>query len=235
MIEAALFYDEKTCMVCGHKFSVLHPSRWAYKRVCKTKWTYFCSWRCLRAHDQLTAKERTEKKMGDVRLRLTKDQKEEAIRKWYDGGNKAVYEYLKSCGIRNEIKCWKNIQDRMKKINPEEAKKLVMAKAAQKVKKIETPETVTLNGPVKIETPEGKTLAKIDVPKVAPVSPFEYRTTGISTAVGDFQYYKKNDYLDWSPLGNCNDTVSLKVEEWRELLRLLPDVAQVLGVDIDGR
>ena len=234
MSEAALFYDEKVCKICGNTFSVLHPNRWAYKRGCNSKWTYFCSWRCLRAYDQETEKERKEQVMGDVRMRLKPEQKAQAIQKYYDGGSKAVYEYLRSCGIKNEIKCWKNIQDRLKKIDPEEAKKLVMAKAARKVKQIEAPETVTLNGPVKIETPEGKTLARIDVPKV-PKKGIEYKVTGISTGIGDFQYYKRNDYLDWSPIGNCNDTVSLKVEEWKELLKVLPEAAKVLGVDINGR
>lgn len=234
MSEAALYYDEKTCKICGNTFSVLHPNRWAYKRGCTSKWTYFCSWKCLRAYDQMKETERKEQVMGDVKMRLKPEQKEMAIQKYYEGGSKAVYEYLRSCGIKNEIKCWKNIQDRLKKINPEEAKKLVMAKAQQKVKQIDTQETVTLNGPVKIETPEGKTLARIDVPKV-PAKGIEYKVTGISTGIGEFQYYKRNDYLDWSPIGNFNDTVSLKVEEWKELLKVLPEAAKVLGVDINGR
>ena len=229
MSEAALYYDEKTCMVCGHKFSVLHPGRWAYKRGCKTKWTYFCSWRCLRAHDQMTAKERTEKKMGDGRLRLTKAQKEEAIQKWYEGGNKAVYEYLKSCGIRNEIKCWKNIQDRLKKIDPEEAKKLVMAKAAQKVKKIETPETVTLNGPVKIETPEGKTLAKIDVPAIpAAEQRYKYNALEIS-GLGEFYFDKKHGQIDWRTVNG--EEISMEPAMWKIFSREIIVMLQKLGAD----
>ena len=229
MSEAALYNDEKVCKICGNKFSVLHPNRWAYKRGNDKKWTYFCSWRCLRAYDQETEKERKEQVMGDVRMRLKPDQKAQAIQKYYDGGSKAVYEYLRSCGIKNEIKCWKNIQDRLKKIDPEEAKKLVMTKAARKVKKIEVPETVTLNGPVKIETPEGKTLARIDVPKVTPVAPpFEYRITGIRTTVGDFQYFKKQGYLDWTNLSG--ETVSMNLAEWKEFMKIFPLVQKVLEV-----
>lgn len=229
MSEAALFYDEKVCKICGTKFSVLHPNRWAYKRGNDKKWTYFCSWRCLRAYDQATEKERKEQVMGDVRMRLKPEQKAQAIQKYYDGGSKAVYEYLRSCGIKNEIKCWKNIQDRLKKIDPEEAKKLVMAKAARKVKQIEVPETVTLNGPVKIETPEGNTLARIDVPKVTPVAPpFEYRTTGISTSVGDFQFFKKQGYLDWTNLNG--ETISMNLAEWKEFMKIFPLVQKVLEV-----
>jgi hypothetical protein len=101
--------------------------------------------------------------------------------------------------------------------------------------------TVKIDGPIRIETPEAKKVEVVETPEKSRVAmkpvppPFEYKTTGISTAIGDFQYYKRNDYLDWTPIGNCNDTVSLKVEEWKELLKVLPEAAKVLEVDINGR
>lgn len=203
------------CPVCGKQFVVLYPHLWSYKRDNK----FMCTYGCLRAYD--------DRKGMNIDMPLTKEQRAKVLDMLIKQEN--PNEYIKSCGVKNPACTVWNMKQYLKKNDPE-----TFAKIPTAPKKIEAPETVTLNGPVKIETPEGKTLARIDVPKV-PVKGIEYKVTGISTAVGDFQYYKRNDYLDWSPIGNCNDTVSLKVEEWKELLKVLPEAAKVLGVDINGR
>ena len=203
------------CPVCGKLFHVLYPHLWSYKRDHK----FMCTYGCLRAYD--------DRKGMNTDMALTKEQRASVLDMLIKGEN--PNDYIKSCGIKNPACTVWNMKQYLKKNDPE-----TFAKIPTEPKKIEAPETVMLNGPVKIETPEGKTLARIDVPKV-PAKIIEYKVTGISTAVGDFQYYKRNDYLDWSPIGNCNDTVSLKVEEWKELLKVLPEAAKVLGVNIDGR
>lgn len=59
----------------------------------------------------------------------------------------------------------------------------------------------------------------------------EYRTTGISTQIGDWQYFKKSGYLDWTPLDG-NGIVSMSLEEWKELMKLFPEVLKVLEVEL---
>jgi hypothetical protein len=136
-------------------------------------------------------------------------------------------DYIKSCGVKNPACTVWNMKQYLKKNDPETFAKIPTAPA----KKVETPETVKLNGPVKIETPEGKTLARIDVPKV-PVKGIEYKITGISTGIGEFQYDQKEGLLDWTPIGAFNTTVSLNLEEWKELLKVMPEAAKVLGVGL---
>lgn len=36
-----------TCPQCGKQFTVPYPAKWAYR----DKTVYFCSWKCIRAHD----------------------------------------------------------------------------------------------------------------------------------------------------------------------------------------
>lgn len=205
------------CPVCGKQFPLLYPKLWGYKSGS----VYLCTYSCMRTYENEGA---------DNMQKVTLEQKKKAVEIAISGDS--PLEYLRSCGSKAPEKTWYAIKSKLRHADPEK-----FAQIPDFRKKHEedepAPETVKLNGPVKIETPEGKTLAKIDVPKVVPVAPpFKYRTTGISTAVGDFQYYKRNDYLDWTPIGNCNDTVSLKVEEWKELLKVLPEVAKVLGVSL---
>ena len=87
--------------------------------------------------------------------------------------------------------------------------------------------------------PGKKTIVDPDVdaklPEEAPVAKeekpaFEYKVTGIETTAGDFQYYRIRGYLDWTPMDN--DTVSLTVQEWKELIRVLPMVVEKLGVEL---
>ena len=57
-----------------------------------------------------------------------------------------------------------------------------------------------------------------------------YSTTGISTPIGDWQYIKKAGYLDWTTL--TGETVSMSLEEWKELMELFPEVLKVLEVKL---
>ena len=60
----------------------------------------------------------------------------------------------------------------------------------------------------------------------------EYKTMGIQAEMGIFQYYKRTGYLDWTPNDPGADTVSLYVEEWRQLINDLPKIARILGVEL---
>ena len=59
---------------------------------------------------------------------------------------------------------------------------------------------------------------------------FKYRVTGIDTEVGHFQCFRRNGYLDWTDLNGT--TVSMTVEEWKTLIRILPKVVKVLKVEV---
>ena len=76
---------------------------------------------------------------------------------------------------------------------------------------------------------EPKTVTFVDGGLLPRVSLIEYKVTGIDTGIGSFQYFRKSGYLDWTPLDD-NGTVSLTVEEWRELLKQLPEVMDILKV-----
>ena len=69
---------------------------------------------------------------------------------------------------------------------------------------------------------------KIEVVQDAPK--FEYKTTGIETAVGDFRFFKNSQYLDWTDLNG--ETVSMNMEEWREFMKVFPEALKVLGVKL---
>ena len=58
----------------------------------------------------------------------------------------------------------------------------------------------------------------------------EYRITGIDTEMGSFRYYRRSGFLDWET-GGINDTISLNVDEWRQLMEDLPKIMEVLGVE----
>jgi len=108
--------------------------------------------------------------------------------------------------------------------------------------------TVKVDGAPKIETPEANKVEAVEVPEkmekvnielIKRVYPpaeelfpeFEHRITGIETQIGDFQYFRRNGYLDWTPLDG-NGTVSMTVEEWKDLLKLMPLIAKRLGVEL---
>lgn len=185
--------------------------------------------------------------MGNISLRLKPEQKAEAIQQYYKGGNKAVYAYLKSCGIVNCEKCWKNIRDRLKKQNPAEAVKLADARARIQKERIlgrDEPPVVKLTGPIRIETPEGNQVHVVEVPEkmpdyelkkpldriVGPCHIDKYLITAIKhPELGEFYYDKKFQKLDWrSPEG---DEISMDPSGWLSLLNDLPHVLKILGVN----
>lgn len=208
------------CAMCGKSFDVLYPDLWRYKRGS----LFLCSWSCLRQFDE------GEKAMNKITLK----QKQKAVEIAISGGN--PIEYLRSCGSTAPDKLWCYIKTVLKKKEPETFAKIpdLRRKKPEAPEAEAKPATLKLDGPIRIQTPE-KIIDLPDekvmqIPKELP-QPFEYRTTGISTAIGDFQYFRKSGYLDWTPLDG-NGTVSMNTEEWKELLKLIPDVARVLGVEL---
>ena len=103
--------------------------------------------------------------------------------------------------------------------------------AGGKWEKMETPEAVPevkLTGPIRIETPEANRVEVVETPEKPNL--IEYRVTGISTEAGDFQYFRKQGFLDWTTLDGT--AVSMSLAEWAALMRVFPEVRRVLGVEM---
>ena len=196
----------KNCPICGKAFDVLWPELWRYVR----KNRYLCSWKCIRLYDKEKKEEEQMKKDNEPikRLRMSKDDMAEAVRLWREN-DPGLEQYLKDHGI-NHIGKWKQNQ------------KLRYGKSVPAA-------TVNVDGPIRIQTKEPAQVEVLTVGTPVP-PPFEYKTTGISTAVGDFQYFRKNGYLDWTDLNG--ETVSMNLEEWREFMKIFPFVLKTLEVEL---
>ena len=192
------------CPICGKAFDVLWPQLWRYKR----DMTFLCSWGCMRALD--------DKKGVNRDMALTKAQKQAVIEMLLNGEN--PNEFIKNCGIKNPTCTVWNLKQYLKKYDRETWEKLQPKPAAPAV---EIPEA-----PVKAEIPERP--APVQVPEKPKL--IEYRVTGISTEAGDFQYYRKQGFLDWTTLDGT--AVSMSLAEWAALMRVFPEVSRVLGVDL---
>ena len=196
----------KNCPVCGKAFEVLYPDLWRYKR----DMTFLCSWGCMRALD--------DKKGVNRDMALTKAQKQAVIEMLLNGEN--PNEFIKNCGIKNPTCTVWNLKQYLKKYDRETWEKLQPKPAAPAV---EIPEA-----PVKAEIPERP--APVHVPEKPKLIEYQYRVTGISTEAGDFQYYRKQSFLDWTTLDGT--AVSMSLAEWAALMRVFPEVVRVLGVDL---
>lgn len=220
------------CPVCRKQFDILWPHLYRYKINKK----YFCSWTCYRLK-QSRKKEDEMNKPKQKRPRMTPDEMATAMQIWRDGGD--IDGYLTAHGIGN-IQKWK-ANARVRK--PAEAPKPKTAgDAMEAIKetadnffsqceemglnlgKDATPKPISGGEWERMETPESKLT-------ITTTKPLEFRVTGISTSIGDFQFYKRNGYLDWTPIGD-NSVISLQTEEWKELIKQLPSVIDVLGVKL---
>lgn len=88
---------EFRCKHCGKPISILHPSQWGYKvRNKKGGWTYYCTWKCLRADERKEPKpvqaEEPEKETKNNRVQVL----EEMMDAVSDGRD--VYDYLRDMG-----------------------------------------------------------------------------------------------------------------------------------------
>ena len=204
------------CAQCGKKSVVLYPHLWVYKRETK----FFCSWSCLRAYD----KQRREKI-----VKITPDMKKQAVEAALTGVNPV--EFLKEQNVKAPGTVWYHIREWLKKTDPARYQ-LIPADFKPSDKLKDQLPVVKLTGPIRIETPEANqvTVAEIQEKKPEKKPRMEYKTTGIATEMGDFRYFKRSGYIDWDPVSDLSTTVSLNVDEWRQLIRYMPEVMRILGV-----
>ena len=203
------------CPVCGKGFDILWPHLWRYKRGN----SYLCSWKCLRLTDKTSERKKAEEvyKKPEKRVRMKPDDMETALN-LFRSGDSSLDQFLKDHGITHVAK-WK---------------------ANAKARHPEQVSEVKVDGPVPSEMPENCVKGPVSVDefyKMVHESQFrciattmEYKTTGISTPIGDWQYIKKAGYLDWTML--TGETVSMRLEEWKELMELFPEVLKVLEVKL---
>ena len=142
--------NEKKCKTCGKTITVLHPTRWAYK---KTKGTnqemYFCSWRCLREDE-------TQQKGKKGMQRITREQKERAVDIAISGGD--PIKYLGECGSKDPKWCWFYIKKKLAEVNPEKHAKIPEMKRGRKA-------GISPQKKVKKPQPEGVTVKLMPVTK----------------------------------------------------------------------
>ena len=89
---------EFRCKHCGKPITVLYPSRWGYKvRNKKGGWTYYCTWKCLRAEERKEPKpeqaEEPEEKDGRNNRMEVLEELLEAVK-----GGKDAYDFLEQMG-----------------------------------------------------------------------------------------------------------------------------------------
>jgi len=213
--------DTRICHECSKEISVLYPHLWRYKRKVKFgRIYYFCSWSCLRAYE----------KKGETKVKLTSEQKQQAIEMAIAGTS--PISFIRDCGVNNPENCWWYIKKKLKESDPETAAKIPGFRPSKKEE-----ETVTFEGKEYEQLPAklGDTISAEDlcppikVPAEEPA--FEKRYTAMETTAGDFQYFRKTGYLDWTPLDGCG-TVSMTLEEWKEFMRVFPLMIADLGVNL---
>jgi len=168
----------------------------------------------------------------------TKPRNMEAVRIYLDGGD--VKAYLKKCGSKNPDNLWYYIKNQLKKTDPETWEKI---NGGPKPKKTapEKPDAKPA-GLIRIETPEGEVVHKVEVPEQKPddglKKPLE-RIVGpchidkfLITAIkhpelGEFYYDKKFEAVDWRTAEG--DEISMSPSGWNSLLKELPHILRILG------
>lgn len=213
--------EDLKCPVCHKTFIVPNKRSWAYKKMSQL----ICSWTCLRALEMKKGEDK------GMRAKVPEETKQEAIRVAIAGGNpiEALEPYT-----RNPKAMWWAIKAKVKETDPETYAKLPDLRNMRKPAKEEKPVTAadamaacqdaadTFFGQC-----QEMGLLKDQPAEIEPE--MEYKVTGIRTELGNFQYYKKTGFIDWTP-NDGNDTASLNLDEWRQFINDWPKVLKVLGV-----
>lgn len=72
-------FADHVCPICGKKYIIREYGEWAYKKSYKRREITFCSWGCMRKHEQ-TKKRTNEKK-----------EKMEQVRKYINDGRSQIW------------------------------------------------------------------------------------------------------------------------------------------------
>lgn len=217
----------KKCPVCGKEFYVPDSEKWGYQRG---KHLYFHTWSCLRKYDEnpdMYKEERSQpmnnrmeiaRKMGEVI-----DQ----------GGN--PLKYLEGLGYRNPHQALRDLRNLAKAKDPELYER-IKSKKQPKQKEPETKAEPVINaGPG--DGDEGEDWQKW-VPEPEPEKKLEarqvdgFRVSGLDGKFGRYSVTEtaSGQWLDVDMPGS--DTISMKIEEWREFGKEVAKVAKIMGVEL---
>ena len=212
---------EIVCSECGKRRDVLYPDLWQYK--CNKR--YYCSYKCFR---------KGEVKMGNV----TWEMKEKAVKIALAGGD--VLAYLEECGSKNPQSMWWTIKNKLKETDPEAYKKLPDLRpgankpVVDKGMPVKPEATVKVDGPIRIETPEANLVQVAEVPKKPKINqPLMHsgkKAVGWEGDFGVYIYDRKHGYIDYE--SNDGEEISMPVDAWREWLKEIVEIAQLMGVEL---
>ena len=213
--------EERKCPVCHKVFIVPSKSKWAYKKMSQL----ICSWTCLRALEMKKGEDK------GMRAKVPDEVKQEAIRVAIAGGNpiEALEPYT-----RNPKAMWWAIKAKVKETDPETYAKLPDLRNMRKPAKEEKPVTAAdamaaCQDAADTFFGQCRDMGLLKDQPAESEPEMEYKVTGIRTELGNFQYYKKTGFIDWTP-NDGNDTVSLNLDEWKQFINDWPKVLKVLGV-----
>ena len=130
MIEKGqIWEDDKECLNCGKHFTVLHPTRLAYKTKAKaTHYKYFCSWKCLREYENGNKEKITMKKANNTKPRMDRRDTLINLIAAFEDECKAPIEFLKEEGYKKADNAWYALRKWAKYNEPELYEKLMELK-----------------------------------------------------------------------------------------------------------
>lgn len=176
------------------------------------------------------------KKKGEAIMKskfiVTPEIRDEAIRIAINGGDPR--NYLTGMGSQNGMSAWTKIRMELKKTNPE-----TFAKLPKRIGNAEVPEapempTLKVDGPLKIETPEKDRIQVAEVPEkpkiTQPLMHSGKKAIGWAGDFGSYIYDAKHGYIDYE--SNDGEEISMPVESWREWLKEIGEIAQLMGVEL---
>ena len=250
------------CPACGKEFYVLYPNQWAYKWKQQHVCTWGCLRKLqkqdepkgdIEMADGIIVKIKHDERMHAVDIAIGGDNPYPYLESLGVANPTAVWYSIKKMVKKNFPELYKKLPKRVGMSPVESGKKAravalaKMEKEKEKIRKLyeekqpaqEEPKTAadamenmkdaadSFFGTYCPEEPaEAQETNETEEPEL------EYKTMGIQAEMGIFQYYKRTGYLDWTPNDPGADTVSLYVEEWRQLINDLPKIARILGVEL---
>lgn len=218
--------DEKICRCCGKRFTVLHPSRWAYKVRDRgmPHEVYFCSWHCLR-EDEKGREER-------VAIILTEEQKRTACEMALK--MESPLPYLKGLGVKNPTVGWDScLKWAAREWDPDVVEDLPRRFGQKKQEKAERPEVMLVYDESIAEEYRREQAEKMMAQDEASMSALsdEYRTTAIrKDGIGEFYFDKAHGCIEWR--NEFGDEIFMKPEEWRQLAEEIPKMLRILNGEI---
>jgi hypothetical protein len=213
--------EDLKCPVCHKTFIVPNKRSWAYKKMSQL----ICSWTCLRALEMKKGEDK------GMRAKVPEETKQEALRIAIAGGNpiEALEPYT-----RNPKAMWWAIKAKVKETDPETYAKLPDLRNMRKPAKEEKPVTAAdamaaCQDAADTFFGQCRDMGLLKDQPAESEPEMEYKVTGIRTELGNFQYYKKTGFIDWTP-NDGNDTASLNLDEWKQFINDWPKVLKALGV-----